>query len=329
MKAKKYASKEQIERAKQIDLLTYLQTYEPDELIKIAPGIYSTREHDSLKISNGKWCWWSKNIGGRSALDYLIKVKGMAFTDAVILLSNDKRASPVKYTSNPQPEKAPFRLPEAYTGNERVINYLINRGIDQSIVDFCIKDGMLYEDTHHNCVFVGFDGDVSKYAMLRSTLSNSTFMGESVGSDKRYSFSIGLDSASDTLHVFESAIDLLSYISLTISKGKEPGCNYLSLSGIYRPGRDSPHLPVSLEHYLSKNRLIRKIVLCLDNDEAGRIASQAIKALLPDTYSVQDIPPPEGKDYNDFLMAYKQLNNKVKTRGAKSALYNFKEEISK
>jgi DNA primase len=70
-------------------------------------------------------------------------------------------------------------------------------------------------------------------------------------------------------------------------------------------------------------------VLCLDNDEVGRIATEAIKTLLPEVYIVQDMPPPEGKDYNDCLMAYKQLNHRVKTRGAKSAPYHFKEDISK
>ena len=74
-----YVTQEQIERARQMDLLTYLQTYEPDELVHFSGDVYTTRTHDSLKISNGKWCWWSRDIGGRSALDYLIKVRGMAF----------------------------------------------------------------------------------------------------------------------------------------------------------------------------------------------------------------------------------------------------------
>lgn len=37
---------------------------------------YTTRRHDSLKISNGKWMWWSQSISGRSTLDYLIKIRG-------------------------------------------------------------------------------------------------------------------------------------------------------------------------------------------------------------------------------------------------------------
>ena len=48
-------TKEQIEKAKEWDLLSYLQAYEPHELKRSGPNEYCTRTHDSLKISNGKW----------------------------------------------------------------------------------------------------------------------------------------------------------------------------------------------------------------------------------------------------------------------------------
>lgn len=70
-----YIPPEVVARAREMDLLTYLRTYEPQELVHFGGDTYCTREHDSLKISNGKWCWFSRGIGGYSALDYLIKVK--------------------------------------------------------------------------------------------------------------------------------------------------------------------------------------------------------------------------------------------------------------
>ena len=70
---------ETIEKARQVDLLTYLQTCEPNELVHISGNHYCTREHDSLKISNGKWYWFSRGFGGYNALDYLIKVKEIPF----------------------------------------------------------------------------------------------------------------------------------------------------------------------------------------------------------------------------------------------------------
>ena len=93
-----YYTKNQIEQARSIDLLTYLQTYEPTELVHIRGNIYCTREHDSLKISNGKWMWWSRGFGGATALDYLIKVKGLSFTDAMKILTEGAHA-PSFYTN--------------------------------------------------------------------------------------------------------------------------------------------------------------------------------------------------------------------------------------
>lgn len=45
-----YYSKEVIKKAKEMDLLTYLKNYEPDELVHFSGDTYCTKEHDSLKI---------------------------------------------------------------------------------------------------------------------------------------------------------------------------------------------------------------------------------------------------------------------------------------
>ena len=74
---------ETIQQARQVDLLTYLQTCEPQELVHVSGNVYCTKTHDSLRISNGKWCWFSRGIGGYSALDYLIKVNGYSFLEAM------------------------------------------------------------------------------------------------------------------------------------------------------------------------------------------------------------------------------------------------------
>lgn len=69
-----YIPPEVVEKARELDLLTYLKNYEPHELVHFGGSTYCTREHDSLKISNGKWCWFSRGIGGKTALDYLINL---------------------------------------------------------------------------------------------------------------------------------------------------------------------------------------------------------------------------------------------------------------
>ena len=46
-----YISPEQIKELQKIDLLTYLQNYEPNELVHESGDNYCTRSHDSLKIT--------------------------------------------------------------------------------------------------------------------------------------------------------------------------------------------------------------------------------------------------------------------------------------
>ena len=48
MEHRRQVSKAEIEQARKLDLLSYLQQYEPQELVKVASGVYSTRSHDSL-----------------------------------------------------------------------------------------------------------------------------------------------------------------------------------------------------------------------------------------------------------------------------------------
>ena len=50
-----------VAEAKKLDLLTYLQNYEPQELVHVSGNVYCTKTHDSLRISNGKWCWFSQS----------------------------------------------------------------------------------------------------------------------------------------------------------------------------------------------------------------------------------------------------------------------------
>ena len=85
-----YFTQEQIDKAKEIDVLSYLQNKNPDELVYESRGTYHTRTHDSLKISNGKWFWFSRGIGGITALEYLIQVEEYSFTEAVEHLINQK-----------------------------------------------------------------------------------------------------------------------------------------------------------------------------------------------------------------------------------------------
>lgn len=184
-----YIPPDVVAKAKEMDLLTYLQNYEPQELVRLSSNTYCTHEHDSLKISNGKWCWYSRGIGGRSALDYLIKVKEIPFTEAVEIITGRVAIRPPVFAPAPKEEKPKvLLLPPACRSTTNVVNYLQRRGIDEELIRFCLSTGRLYESaSYHRAVFVGMDmNNKPRYAYQRDIKSD--FLGDVSGSDKRYSF---------------------------------------------------------------------------------------------------------------------------------------------
>ena len=293
---------EMIQKARQLDLLTYLQLQQPWELVSIGQNRYQTKTHDSLKIDHGKWYWWSRSIGGRSALDYLVAVEGWEFRKAVLYILELERIPLMRPASTQSAkEKVPLRLPAKASSNRQVQAYLMRRGIDGDIIDYFISAGMLYESyPHHNAVFVGLsENGEPAYAALRST-GTKRFAGEAAGSQKAYAFSFS-EGRPTTVHVFESAIDLLSYATLQKLRGADwKAESYLSLGGCCFSVEEG--LPPSLTHMLHKKQNIQVIKLHLDNDSAGRSFTQAITKLFQNDYQVINAPPPCGKDVNDYLM---------------------------
>ena len=202
-------------------------------------------------------------------------------------------------------------LPDRYSNNEQVIHYLFGRGIDLQIIQECIDEGILFESAgrYHNAVFVGKDEKgVPRYAAYRGLGGN--FRLDASGSDKRYSFRLLADKPSSSVHLFEAAIDLLSYATYLKCEGKDyKGENLLSLSGVYQPKKEmkDSKIPIALTTFLSANPQIKTIVLHLDNDKVGRLCTATLKELLQKDYKIVDDPPPVGKDFNDFLLSYLKI----------------------
>ena len=309
-----YIAPEVITEAKRMDLLTYLREYEPGELVKFSSNTYTTRTHDSLKISNGKWMWWSRGIGGKSALDYLIKVRGMDFVEAVQTIMGNGSVSFPTCKNIKSYEEQPLLLPQKSPTTDVVFDYLFGRGIDYEIINHCLEQELIIESLpYHNAVFIGYDENKEpKYAAYRAT-NQSRIMGDCTGSKKQYSFRLTAENTGE-VHLFECAIDLLSYATLMKLEGKDwRQFNLVSLAGVYSPKQkiEDSKVPVTLGRLLEKDKTIRRIVLHLDNDIAGRKATKALQTILSDKYEVVDDPPQYGKDVNDFLC--KRLGIKDKT----------------
>ena len=299
----KYVPKELVKKAKEVDLLTYFMNYNPSELVKKGVGTYCLKTHDSVIISNGLWHRFSTNEGGRTALDYLIKVEKMTLQEAVESILN-REIVEYKIPKKENKESKIIVIPKKSSTNKQVIEYLKNRGIDEEIIQYCINKKLIYqEDKTNNIVFLGYDdyGNI-KYAGCRST-NEKRIMKDAKGSSKEYSFRLINNRKSNTLHIFESSIDLLSYATILKLKGfnyKE--YNLLALTGVYQQGNNIEQIkvPIAIENCLNKNKNIENIVLHLDNDIAGREATKSITIAL-NKYNVYDNSVPYGKDINDYL----------------------------
>ena len=81
-----------------------------------------------------------------------------------------------------------------------------------------IDNGMLYQSSYrNNVVFVGFDEKgTARYATMRS-INSKRFFCDVSGSDKKFSFRLTQKDA-ETIHIFESAIDLISYMTIVLCR---------------------------------------------------------------------------------------------------------------
>lgn len=299
-----------IEAARQISVVQYLETYRPGELVRKTDREYCTRSHDSLiiTIGNGKFHWYSHDVGGNNAIDYLTKVEGMDFVSAVRLL-NEMTPAPVSVQlakTIPVKQSTPrkFELPAPDRNAEAAAAYLMQRGISPKVLRYCVGSGILYQTTrgnYRNCVFVGKDEHgVARCAFQRGC--QGTFRGDVSGSQKQYGFLISAeDPECDTVEIYEAPIDAMSGATLRQYKHDRPwrGVHYLALGGLN-------HQPI--DYFLAQHPAVKTAVLCFDRDEPGRnFAGTVAKKLTEKNLVVVDMPPAVGKDYNEYLVAAKKL----------------------
>jgi hypothetical protein len=274
-------SAEQVKLAREVDLLSYLQANEPGELVKTKqPGEYRTATHGSLVISNGKWIWNRGKVGGRTALDYLVKIRGMGFVDAVetVLGSRASYVSsslPVKKEEQPQ-KKWTFYPPKPLRYASRAVSYLQRRGISPEVISRALQAGIFYESRYYNpkseyhnaaiCVFTGQDeSGKTVYAAMRGI--DVDFKQDKAGSDKSCNFCIRAKNPdSRHLAVFEAPLDALSHATFQQRDGWAWDGHRLSLGGTSS---------VALLSFLERNPRITRVMLHLDNDSAGYKAMRA------------------------------------------------------
>jgi len=298
-------SDEDIDKVNKIDIMEYA-IRKGLKLDKVGRNSYHIKGYGGLYInlSSNKWNCFSQNKGG-GPIQFSMLIENNTWVEAVKELLGETYESllnPVEgniKSKDKKDERGEFLLPEKNNTYKHVIAYLIKtRNISKHIIYQLIKDRKLYEDQKKNCVFVGYDREENpKYANLRSTNPNGVFKGDVKNSDKAYSFLI--EGTSNKVYIFESPIEVISYLTiLELNNIIDCKNHMVSLGGVSDR---------ALKQYLIDNPNIKEIVCCLNNDKAGKVATDRIKNTYKSKYYVIEEYPVE-KDYNE------DLNNLVKEK---------------
>ena len=275
-------TQEQIEKANRTDLVFFLHTH--GEHTKHVGASHLWERHQ-VWIRDNRWCSHYDSTGGYP-IAFVMRYFGMGFQDAIaeLLRSNG-------YGLIASVERA-LEFPETNKTMDCVFAYLMQkRFISRDIIAFFAHNKTLCEDTkYHNCVFVGLDEEgTPRHIHRRGTQGN--YKCTERGSKAEYSFHY--DGESDTLYVFEAPIDMLAFITLHPDNWQQH--SYVALCSVSEKAG---------LHRVQVNPTIRKIVLCLDHDNAGISACYRIKEILnAKGYDDVQILQPENKDWGEDVKA--------------------------
>ena len=287
---------EEIYKANNVSLVDYINNLNLDT--KRAGRTFKVEGYGGLYIDavKNKWNCFSEGKGG-GPIQLVMFLENKSWVEAVkTLLGNCYETIIVQNQyKDIEKEDKEFILPKKNKTFSHLIAYLIKtRSIDKDIVYQCIQNKTLYEDERRNCVFVGYDEEgIPRYAGLRGTNSNRIFKGEVENSNKSFSFNI--PGNTNKLYIFESPIELMSYLTLFQKKAMyDEGFNHhmVSLGCL---------APVALNRYLEDNPNIEEINICLNNDKWGIAATNNIKEEYLGKYKV-NIESPKLKDFNEDLV---------------------------
>lgn len=278
---------------------------------------YKVPGSGGLTLNPDKNCWYCFTLNEKIAkgpiglVEYLT---GKGFIESIKLLADMyqirleteyegeihiKASKAPKKKFQLQPEKKELVLPKKSPTCRHLFAYLCKiRKIDRKVVEYFLKSNRLYENDMHSCVFVGLDPEGNpKHCAIRGTLTNRAFKGEARGSDKRYAFS--KPGTTETLHVFEAPIDLLSYLTLYPEQWED---HYLALCCL---------ADTALKEYL-KNYKIKILCFHLDNDEWGERKTKEYIENYKNYDTCDQRPQKIYKDFNEYLIAVIKIEEKEK-----------------
>ena len=289
-----------IRQARRADLAEWLRRN--NEPLKRTGRWWSLKNHDSMRIQANMWYHYSQGIGG-NAIDFLVYYYQMTPKQAILSLANstshygdieEKRGIEKENKIRPAFD---FNSLASNSECRRILAYLVkSRGLSAGIVMREIRNSRIYQEkVTGNAIFVILDEDGAIVgAEVNGTLSyeNLRFKGIKAGSLAGYGFNSGQRCNPRYILYFESAIDLLSFMSMSTKLSRLLNeCLLISMAGLKRNVVET-----SLWVF---GRFSAIPVLCVDNDPAG----EAFLAKCLEEFPNALIRRPNSvyKDWNDQL----------------------------
>ena len=293
-------TEEQKQRANSVDLEEFL-LQSGERLLPSGREKRMASDH-SVTICGSEWYDHAAARGG-GPVAFLQYFHSLSYPEAVQQLLEGCCGTTNRVSTRKDKNKKQFVLPPAAVSMRRIFAYLIQiRKISREVLISFVQRKLIYEDMpYHNVVFVGYDEQgVPCHAHKRSAVSGiSTFRQTVEGSDYRWAFHwVGKDSH---LFMFESPIDLLSYITLHPTNWREHsyvascGTTWLAAAGM-----------------LQRDQKLNVLHLCLDNDSTGHFACRRLEALALQAGLAVHREIPHRKDWNEDLQQVAKEKTDIK-----------------
>lgn len=300
MNYRKFVRGDETMKAKDVDLLSYLES--KGETFKKEGKYYRHTEHDSLIIRDNMYAWNSRNEKGYGAINFAKMYYNLSFVEAVQDINQGNHKTFTRSHSNEQESTKPFRYPQRLEvkNQDKLKHYLVQeRKIDPRLVQWLLRKDLIAQDKRNNIVFKwrekGGKGKIvgaDRQGTIKMNHGRGSFKQVLPNAKKDTGFTVDVGKPTK-MYMFESPIDLLSYWSL--QKDKLQGARLVSMNGL-----KSRTILQSFIDARKEGLDIKKVVLSVDNDSAGKKFIQKMHLLLENRMLQSDLPS-RGKDWNDEL----------------------------
>lgn len=297
-----YYDSSQIEQAKNINLISYLQSKGFTLKKRDNQGNFRP-DGTKIDIKGNLWHDWKSGESGNT-LSYLTKILGLDFLTAMgELIQND---NPLPRATVPsklnKPKVFTFESLNITNESRNLFTYLHNtRGIDNILITELYNQKLIVQDFRKNVVFLNYNGStivgvdkVGTYGKFKQSLGGTFIIPSVKGKIQKDTINQAFELALFT----ESPIDTISLYQIFRKRLSNRNVLVVSMGGASKIN----NITDTMQRFsLSAD----KVVICTDNDNAGQ---EVIPHLLRSKgISVKGYFPPKNfknypvKDWNDIL----------------------------